>query len=142
MNTTLHRRFATCLAAAILLLPISAMAISADDRAARDAALHWLDLLDTHQYRQAFEAQPPRIRIPSNREHFLEWMQERRGPLGRTRSRAFLRVVHTHTLIGAPDGDYQQMGFKTSFEHKARAAEMVVLSKETGHWQVSGYRLY
>jgi len=129
-------------AVAILLLPISALAISADDQAARDAAVHWLDLLDSHQYGQAFDAQPARIRTSSNREHFIKWMQGRRAPLGRTRNRSFLKVVHTHTLIGAPDGDYQQMGFKSSFERKARAAEMVVVTKETGHWQVSGYRLY
>jgi len=120
--------------------PVSA--ISADDQAARDAALHWLGLLDSHQYGQAFDAQPPRIRTASIRENFIKWMQGRRTPLGRARSRSFLKVVHTHKLLAAPDGDYQQIGFKTSFEHKAEGAEAVVVTRETGHWQVSGYRMY
>jgi hypothetical protein len=122
------------------IFPVSA--ISADDQAARDTALHWLALLDAHQYGQAFDAQPPRIQTGSIRENFIKWMQGRRTPLGGAHSRSFLKVVHTHKLAGAPDGDYQQIGFKTSFERKAEAVEAVVVTRETGHWQVSGYRIY
>jgi hypothetical protein len=122
------------------VFPVSA--ISADDQAARDTALHWLALLDAHQYGQAFDAQPSRIRTGSIRENFIKWMQGRRTPLGRPRSRSFLKVVHTHKLLGSPDGDYQQIGFKASFEHKAEAVEAVVVTRETGRWQVSGYRIY
>jgi Protein of unknown function (DUF4019) len=90
-------------------------------------------LLDTHQYGQAFDAQPARIRAGGIRENFIKWMQGRRAPLGRLRSRSFFKAVHTHSLIGSPDGDYQTIGFKTSFERKDHAAEAVVVTKETGH---------
>ena len=58
----------------------------------------------------------------------MSWMKARRLPLGRPRTRAFYRVTHTHKLIGAPDGNYQLILFKTSFERKGVAAEAIVLT--------------
>ena len=66
-------------------------------------------------------------------------MRARRFPLGHAKTRQFLKITHTRRLNGAPDGDYQLIAFKTSFERKAVALEEVVLTSETGHWQVSGY---
>ena len=43
-------------------------------------------------------------------------------------------------LQGSPDGYYEFLYYSTSFQHKAQAAEGVTLTKESGHWQVSGYR--
>ena len=103
----------------------------------------WLNLVDTSHYGQAFDEQAARIKIASlGRDHFVKWMEGRRTPLGRALTRSFLKVVHTHKLEASPDGDYQKIAFKTSFERKADAVEAVVVTKETGHWQVSGYRLY
>jgi hypothetical protein len=121
----------------------SATAISADDQVARDTALRWLTLVDTGHYTQAFNEQTPRTKtISMGRDYFVKWMEVQRAPLGRARSRSFLKVVHTHRMQSSPDGDYQQIAFKTSFDRKAIAVEMMVLSRERGHWQVSGYRLY
>ena len=129
-------------AAVLVIATTAAKAISADGQAARDTGIHWLELLDAHEYGQAFDAQPPRIKTASVREHFIKWMQGRRTPLGQPRKRSFLKVVRTRKLLGAPDGDYQKMGFKTSFERKAEAVEAIILTRETGRWQVSGYRIY
>jgi Protein of unknown function (DUF4019) len=120
----------------------NASAISADDQAAPDAALRWLNLLDTGRYGQSFDELPPRIRISGKRETWVDWMLGRRASLGHARTRSFYRVVHTHKLSVAPDGDYQVIGFKASFDRKKDAAEALVLTKETGKWQVSGYKLY
>jgi uncharacterized protein DUF4019 len=117
-------------------------AISSDDQAARDAALRWLSLLDTGHYRQAFDEWPPRLKAASaGRDYFVKWMETRRVPLGRARGRLLYNVSRYHTAIGWPDGDYQRIYFKTSFEHKAAAWERVILTKETGHWQFGNYSL-
>ena len=131
---------AGCLLIVLEFAP-NAKAISTDDQAARDAAVQWLNLLDAHQYNQAWDAQPPRIRA-GIRENFIRFMQSRRAPLGRARSRSFLKVTRTNKLIGAPDGNYEKIGFKTSFERKADSVEGVIVTKETGHWQVSGYKIF
>jgi uncharacterized protein DUF4019 len=68
-------------------------------------------------------------------------MRTIRAPLGKARTREFRQVKHTHALVGSPDGNYELIVFKTSFEHKPDAEEVVVLTSETGTWKVSDYRL-
>ena len=46
----------------------------------------------------------------------------------------------TKILPGPPDGYYEFFHYNTSFQHKTQAAESVVLTKESGNWQVSAYR--
>ncbi len=116
-------------------------AISPSDQAARDEAVRWLALLDSGAFKQAYQQQPPRVHAYGHEDEWLSWMRARRAPLGRPKSRAFYRVTHSRTLLAAPDGNYQFVIFKTSFEHKAQAAEAVTLTSETGRWQVSGYHL-
>jgi hypothetical protein len=131
-----------CLAA-LFVTQLSASAASApSDADARAAALQWLSLLDAGQYQEAYRARVPRITTDQLHEHFLEWMRATRAPFGRARAREFRQVKHTHALVGSPDGNYELISFKTSFEHKSEAQEMVVLTSETGKWKVSDYRLY
>jgi hypothetical protein len=121
----------------------SANAISPDDQAARDVAVAWINLLDAGHYRQAFEEEAPRIKSASaGRDYFVKWMQTHRVPLGQPRTRSFLKVIHIHRVLTWPDGDYEQIAFKSSFSHKAEAVELVVVTKETGRWQVGSYRLF
>jgi hypothetical protein len=117
-----------------------AQAIAPDDQSARETALRWLATVDSGHYRQAFEEQPARIKAASmGADYFIKWMQTRRIPLGHARTRTFHKVVAYHNAKGWPDGNYQQIDFKTSFERKASAWERVILTKETGHWQVGNY---
>ena len=111
------------------------------DQAARETAVRWLALLDTGAFKKAYDEQPPRILAFGHQEQFLSWMRARMAPLGKPKNRAFFRVMHSHTLLSAPDGNYEFVIFKTSFEHKAQAAEEVTLTSETGRWQVSGYQM-
>src|SRR3954468_10321684 len=87
-----------------------AQAISADDQAAREAALRWLALIDSGHFHQAFEEQPARLKAASlGVDHFIKWMQTRRVPIGRARTRAFYKVSAYHNANGWPDGNYQQI---------------------------------
>jgi hypothetical protein len=133
-----------CLGLAVLFLTqISAPAASAPtDADARAAALQWVSLLDSGQYEAAYKARVPRITTDQLHEHFLDWMRTTRAPLGKARTREFREVKHTHSVVGSPDGNYELISFKTSFEHKSGANELIVLTSETGTWKVSDYRLY
>ena len=117
-----------------------AQALASGDQSARAAALQWLGLIDSGHYRQAFEEWPPRLKAASNGvDYFIKWMQTRRRPLGRTRTRAFYKLSAYHNANGWPDGNYQQIDFKSSFEHKGLGLERVIMTKETGQWQVGNY---
>jgi hypothetical protein len=105
------------------------------------AAIKWLSVVDAGNYSQSFAMLPPRIRSggEASEKNWVSFLRSRRAPLGRPLSRAFVKAQFSRTLAGAPDGNYECLTYKTSFEHKAQTIEIVTLTKESGHWQVSGY---
>ena len=109
---------------------------------ARAAALHWLQLVDTREYGQAYEAEPIRLRASTTEGQFSRSMEGRRAPFGRVLSRKFIGAAFTHKLTGSPDGRYESILFRTSFQHKALAAERVILTHEARQWRVVDYRVY
>ena len=108
----------------------------------RTAALHWLQLVDTGDYAQAYEEEPARLRASTTEGQFLRSMEGRRAPFGRVLSRKFIGAAFTRKLTGSPDGHYESILFRTSFQHKGLAAERVILTYESGRWRVVDYRVY
>jgi len=112
------------------------------EREARAAALQWLQLVDAGEYAQAYEEEPARLRAATTGAQFMRSMEGRRVPFGRVLSRKFIGAAFTRKLTGSPDGRYESILFRTSFEHKALAAERVILTNEARQWRVVDYRLY
>jgi Protein of unknown function (DUF4019) len=114
----------------------------ARENEARAAALAWLHLVDASDYAQAREEEPARLRASTTDAQFIRSMEGRRAPFGRVLSRKFIGAAFTHKLKGSPDGRYESILFRTSFEHKALAAERVTLTQESRQWRVADYRVY
>jgi Protein of unknown function (DUF4019) len=114
----------------------------AREKEVRAAALHWLQLVDTRDYAQAYEEEPARLRTSTTEGQFLRSMEGRRAPFGRVLSRKFIGAAFTRKLTGSPDGRYESILFRTSFEHKAVAAERLILTHESRQWRVVDYRVY
>ena len=112
------------------------------EKEARAAAEEWLNLIDKTDYAAAYAAEPARLRAATTEEQFVRSMQGRRQPFGRVLSRNFIGAAYTRKLTGAPDGNYESILFKTSFENKKLAAERVILSGESNGWKVVDYRVY
>ena len=112
------------------------------EKAARAAAEEWLALIDAADYPGAYAREPARLRAATSEEQFVRSMEGRRQPFGHVLSRSFIGAAFTRKLIGAPDGHYESILFRTSFTHKSVAAERVILSYEFGEWRVADYRLY
>ena len=112
------------------------------EKETRAVALHWLQLVDAGDYRQAYEAEPARLRASTTHAQFVRSMEGRRAPFGRVLSRKFIGAAYTRKLTGSPDGRYESILFRTSFEHKTLAAERLILSHEAGQWRVVDYRVY
>jgi Protein of unknown function (DUF4019) len=108
----------------------------------RTAALHWLQLVDAGDYAQAYEEESTRLRTSTTESQFLRSMEGRRAPFGRVLSRKFIGAAFTHKLTGSPDGRYESILFRTSFQHKALAAERVILTHEARQWRLVDYRVY
>ncbi len=105
------------------------------------AAAQWLTIVDGGNYAHSFEVLPARIRSSgeAGERNWVSFLRSRRAPLGRPLSRVFVKAQFSNTLAGSPDGNYEFLTYKTSFQRKAQAIEQVTLTKESGHWQVSGY---
>jgi hypothetical protein len=114
----------------------------ADENAARIKALTWVALLDVGDYGQAYSEQAARLRLSGTEAQFIRSMKGRRAPFGRMLKRTFVGAAFTQKLVGAPDGNYETILFKTFFEHKTVAAERVILTRESGCWKVIDYRGY
>jgi hypothetical protein len=112
------------------------------EKETRAAALHWLQLVDAGDYAQAHEEESARFRASTTEAQFNRSMQGRRAPFGRVLSRKFIGAAFTRKLTGSPDGRYESILFRTSFEHKSLAAERVILTEESRQWRVVDYRVY
>jgi hypothetical protein len=114
------------------------------DREAVAAANKWLAKVDTGNYRDAWDAYPSRIKRGGTtiEEQYVGYLKARRAPLGPAISRSLFRARFSNTLAGSPDGNYEFLDYRTSFERKKEGFEIVTLTKESGHWQVSGYRFW
>jgi hypothetical protein len=107
---------------------------------AEAVANSWIGLVDAGQYGKAYEEYPARIKVSETKESFLERMRRRRAPLGSVVSRSLISTF-AHQLQGAPTGNYELLVYHTSFAAKPYATEHVVVTKESGTWQVSSYRI-
>ena len=112
------------------------------EKETRAAALEWLALVDAGNYAEAYAMEPARLRAATTEEQFIRSMEGRRAPFGRVLSRSFIGAAFTRKLTGSPDGRYQSILFRTSFENKKLAAERVILSHESHQWRVVDYRVY
>jgi hypothetical protein len=114
----------------------------AREKETRAAALEWLALVDAGKYPAAYALEPARLRAATTEEQFIRSMEGRRAPFGRVLSRSFIGAAFTRKLTGSPDGHYESILFRTSFENKKLAAERVILSYESQQWRVVDYRVY
>jgi len=114
----------------------------ASENEARAAALRWLQLLDTGDYEEAFEFEAQDFRMSRTQNQFVRLMQARRAPFGKTIDRKFIGAAHVEKFVGAPEGNYESVLFKTNFEHKNPTAERVIMVKQPIGWRVIDYRIY
>ena len=112
------------------------------EKEARTAALEWLAFIDAGDYARAYAEEPARLRAAITEGQFIRSMKSRRAPFGRVLSRKFIGAAFTSKLTGSPDGRYESVLFRTSFEHKMLAAERVIMTHEDDHWRVVDYRVY
>ena len=114
----------------------------ASENEARAAAFRWLQLLDTGDYEEAFEFEAQDFRMSRTQNQFVRLMQARRAPFGKTIDRKFIGAAHVEKFVGAPEGNYESVLFKTNFERKNPSAERVILIKQPIGWRVIDYRIY
>jgi ABC-type uncharacterized transport system YnjBCD substrate-binding protein len=144
MRTSL-RRFAAGIALSLVGNAFCAssqyQAVKPDPEAVT-VANKFLAVVDAGNYTETLAMFPARIRSGGDafEKNWVSYLNVKRAALGRMVSRKLVKAWFTKTLPGSPDGYYEFFHYDTSFQHKTQGAESVVLTKESGHWQVSAYR--
>ncbi|WP_426165928.1 DUF4019 domain-containing protein [Pseudoduganella sp. R-34] len=107
---------------------------------AKTAASEWLALTDAGSYGASWDKAAPAFKGAISKPGWEQALRNVRMPLGTVKSRRLASAQFTHSLPGAPAGDYFVLQFATQFENKASAVETVTPMKgPDGNWRVSGY---
>jgi hypothetical protein len=132
------------LAASCIVLATTLGALGANDdhpeAVAQSAAVAWLALLDAGDYAASWDAAATVFRQSISRADWGARAASLRGSTGALKSRTLRSETYTHTLPGAPPGDFVVIRFDASFAQQGSAIETVTPKKDTdGTWRVAGY---
>ena len=133
--------FVPIVMAASVLLASSASA-QEDQRLtdAKAAATAWLALIDTGKDADSWTQSASVFHTAVTQENWQQTGNQVRTPLGALTSRSLKSARWTHTLPGAPDGDYVVIEYATTYANKANAMETVIpMRDKDGTWKVGGW---
>jgi len=111
-----------------------------DDRETIEAAQTWLALVDAGKFGLAWDDASPHLKSVVTRAKWIAGMSEARKPFGKLKERTPARFARSHSMPGAPEGDYSIIEFETEFANGKRATEQIIwMLGDNGVWRVSGY---
>lgn len=106
---------------------------------AQAAGEKWLGLIDRGEYAKAWEECARLFRERVTREQWVDSLPTTRAPFGAVKSRKVELAAYNTSLPGAPDGQYVTVRFRTAFDKKDNAEELVTLTWENDAWRPTGY---
>jgi Protein of unknown function (DUF4019) len=125
--------------ASALIASAWALTLSQDDDHAREAALQWLQVVDSGNYKDAALMLSEQVRVTRD---WANYLSANRARLGRLNQRLLEEVKHRSTIPGtAQIRNYDVIRFKTSFERKPVAFEEVLTAKMGCCWEIFGYEI-
>jgi len=111
-----------------------------DDKDTIEAARKWLALLDAGKAGAAWDVSSKYLKSVVTRQKWITEMGAARKPFGKIAKRTPTRFARSHSMPGAPDGDYSFIEFETVYANGKQANEHVVWMLEDDEvWRVSGY---
>jgi hypothetical protein len=123
----------------LVTTPISSLAAEQKTDAAEQAAIDWLDLVDTAQYEASWREASTLFKHQVSTSDWTKTIIGVRKALGDVITREVISATYKTSLPGAPDGEYVILQFQTAFKNKAHAIETVTPMLDDGQWRVSGY---
>jgi len=108
--------------------------------AASAASAEWLELVDSHKYQESWSEASSLLRGAVSQTDWVKNLESIRGPLGVVESRNSDTSEFREELDGIPDGKYFIFTFRSAFENRSFAYEVVAVAKESDNsWRVVGY---
>jgi len=110
-----------------------------NDDPAREAALQWLQLIDSGRYEEAASQGSQEVH---SFEQWINHFKTQRLPLGRMNKRQLAGIKRTAIVPAVPEvRSYLIVRFRTTFEHRPTAIEEIVLTKIGCCWEIFGYQI-
>lgn len=117
-------------------------AFEAVNQPSLDAAKQWLELVDKEDYSKSWQTGSLTFKLTISEQHWNQLMKAIREPLGSVISREPLEQRPAANPKGLPLGEYMVVFFKTQFQKKENAHELVTLVQESdGNWRVLTYQV-
>ena len=126
----------------LVLTALAGVSLSAQEKekAATEAAVPWLALIDSGQYGESWFQASSDFRGAASKEQWIHALETVRAPLGKLVSRHLKSATYTTKLPNTRAGDYVVLQYETSYEKAADMNETVVMMLEKkGGWKASGY---
>jgi hypothetical protein len=125
----------------IISLSVSICSANIFPSQAIQQAEQFTSLIDNRNYHDAYQSSSDLLRLSTIES---EWIFERGRSdklVGHVLERKLVAVKARDSYPSLPDGDYLIVYYEARTEHKAKAAEVLLLSKNADRWAVCGYRL-
>ena len=111
-----------------------------DDKEAIEASRDWLALLDAGKFGVAWDGAAPYLKSVVTRQKWIAGLTDARKPFGKLKQRKPVRFARSHSMPGAPDGDYSIIEFESEFASGKVASEHIIwMLGDKQDWHVSGY---
>jgi Protein of unknown function (DUF4019) len=126
----------------LVLTAFAAVPLSAQEKekAATDAAVPWLALIDSGQYGESWFQASSDFRGVASKEQWIHALDTVRTPLGKLVSRQLKGATYATKLPNVHAGEYVVIQYATSYEEAAGMNETVVMMLEkNGSWKANGY---
>lgn len=110
------------------------------EKKAEICAKNWLELVDGKNYAKSYDDTASFFKAMVKKDDWVNTLSNLRNMLRGVVSRQLVSRKYTTKMAGAPDGEYVILVYKTKFDKKADAQEVVVpMLDSDGRWRVSGY---
>lgn len=138
----MKRISAAIIVASMLIVPIAAAQRASAVHKGQEAAVAWLDLLDSGQYGASWDQAAIQLQRAVPRATWEARVRASRTPLGPVVARRLTWASYTETLPDLAVGQSVVLEYETRFENKVSAVETVTPVKDArGIWKVGAYSI-
>jgi hypothetical protein len=121
--------------------PVQAPVVNPDLEASAIAAQYWLQLMDAGRYTDSWSQGAKTFQLTISQSEWDRAMNGLRKPLGSVLSRQLAEQRTAKDPKGLPAGDYMVLFYRSSFQNRPEANELVTMVKESdGVWRVLTYQ--
>lgn len=133
---------AVALCVSVAIAPIAGGQRASAVHKGQEAAVAWLDLLDSGQYAASWDQSARQLQSTVPRSAWIASVRDRRAPLGPVVARRLKWASYTETLPELAVGQSVVLEYETRFENKVSAVETVTPVKDAhGVWKVGAYSI-